>query len=620
MSEDIAAAPETADPAALSLALSGASREEADAFLRDQRHHIHEQLKQIHLDIFEKWLGVALRLATLCVGIAAACFLGAAVWSAAHDDGLVIEAFSVPPDLVARGLTGQVVASELLGNLSNFQAKSPSTRAASSYVNNWGDDIKVEIPETGISVGEFDRFLHAWLGHQTHITGAVYRTANGVVVTARVGSDPVPPVTGGDADLGPLLQKTAEAIYHATQPYRFAQYLWSAGRVKEALAAQQTLVANGSSQDRFWAYNGLVTMYAALQQPEKATKAGRDAIAMRPDSVMPYYNLARAERIAQHDEAALTNSEVALRLKSDPDVSGQTWADTRPWVACLAASLHGDYRSADEQCRQAEQLPDIANARIQARLLRMSVLAGLHDAAGLVKAFDDLPPTGDAVALAKRAGYQALNELTLGHWSALADNRAVLDSEKMVLPYSFFFNPRSTQPVVAYATAITGDMGRAHALIDRTPVDCNLCLRMRGRIDALEKHWGGADYWFARAARDAPSTPFPFTDWGRMLLDKGDIDGAIAKFTIANKKGPHFADPLEGWGEALMAKNQSHLAVAKFAETNKYAPNWGRLHLKWGEALVYAGKPAEAKAQFARAAQLDLTPSEKAELARINHV
>ena len=69
-----------------------------------------------------------------------------------------------------------------------------------------------------------------------------------------------------------------------------------------------------------------------------------------------------------------------------------------------------------------------------------------------------------------------------------------------------------------------------------------------------------------------------------------------------------------------MAKNQSHRALAKFAEAEKYAPNWGRLHLKWGEALVYSGKPTDAKAQFARAAQLDLTPSEKAELARINHV
>ena len=67
-----------------------------------------------------------------------------------------------------------------------------------------------------------------------------------------------------------------------------------------------------------------------------------------------------------------------------------------------------------------------------------------------------------------------------------------------------------------------------------------------------------------------------------------------------------------------LAKNQSHLALAKFAEAEKYAPNWGRLHLKWGEALGYAGKPEEAKAEFARAVALDLTPSEKAELARWN--
>jgi len=99
-------------------------------------------------------------------------------------------------------------------------------------------------------------------------------------------------------------------------------------------------------------------------------------------------------------------------------------------------------------------------------------------------------------------------------------------------------------------------------------------------------------------------------------LDRGQPDAAIAQFTIANEKGPHFADPLEGWGEALMANNKSHLALAKFAEAEKYAPNWGRLHLKWGEALVWAGRKDDAKAQFDRAAQLDLTPSEKTQLVR----
>ena len=60
--------------------------------------------------------------------------------------------------------------------------------------------------------------------------------------------------------------------------------------------------------------------------------------------------------------------------------------------------------------------------------------------------------------------------------------------------------------------------------------------------------------------------------------------------------------------------------MAKFAEAEKYAPNRGRLHLKWGQALAYAGKRDEARAKFARAAALDLTPSEKSELARMLHV
>jgi tetratricopeptide (TPR) repeat protein len=275
---------------------------------------------------------------------------------------------------------------------------------------------------------------------------------------------------------------------------------------------------------------------------------------------------------------------------------------------------------ANAQCRQAEQLPDAANTRIQARLLRMSVLAALHDAAGLREAYNDLPPPDNALDPAERAAYEALQELALGHWSVLADNRPVLASGRVGLPYGFFFTPRNARPALAYAMAVNGDLAGAHALIDRTPVDCNLCLRMRGRIDARGGNWVGATYWFTRAARDAPSTPFPFTDWGRALLNKGDADGAIEKFKLASQKGPHFADPLEGWGEALMAKNQSHLALARFEEANKYAPNWGRLHLKWGEALAYSGKPADAKAQFVRAAALDLTPSEKSELAKVSHV
>ena len=183
MAEDIAAATESADPAALSLALAGASRAEADAFLRDQRHHLQEQLKQIHLDIFEKWLGVALRLATLCVGLAVVIGLGAALWAAAHADGLVVEAISVPPRFAQAGISGEVVADDLMNKLGAIRniAVANSLDESKEVSRDRDQDIKVEIPETGISLGQAWHYLRLWLGHERRVTGNLRAADDGAI-------------------------------------------------------------------------------------------------------------------------------------------------------------------------------------------------------------------------------------------------------------------------------------------------------------------------------------------------------------------------------------------------------------------------------------------------------
>ena len=179
----------------------------------------------------------------------------------------------------------------------------------------------------------------------------------------------------------------------------------------------------------------------------------------------------------------------------------------------------------------------------------------------------------------------------------------------------------STQgwPSLAYDMAEAGDIAGARTVIAKTPLDCDGCVDMRGAIADVEGHWPEAEHWYAMVSARAPSLPYYPFHWGRMLLHKGDLDGAIAKFALANQKGPHFADPLEMWGEALIAKNRSDLALAKFEEADKYAPNWGRLHLKWGEALLWSGDKAGAQKQFAMARALDLTPAEKSELVKVSH-
>jgi tetratricopeptide (TPR) repeat protein len=178
------------------------------------------------------------------------------------------------------------------------------------------------------------------------------------------------------------------------------------------------------------------------------------------------------------------------------------------------------------------------------------------------------------------------------------------------------FLPTVAAPLMAYAEARLGRMSAAESRIAATPADCYDCLITRARIAESQGQHAQADGWFSRAVDGQKSIPIAYAYWGQALLERGDFDAAITKFTLANQKGPKFADPLEMWGEALVRQNRSDRALAKFAEAEKYAPNWGRLHLKWGEALVYAGKKDEAQKQFARAAALDLSPADKAELAK----
>jgi tetratricopeptide (TPR) repeat protein len=126
----------------------------------------------------------------------------------------------------------------------------------------------------------------------------------------------------------------------------------------------------------------------------------------------------------------------------------------------------------------------------------------------------------------------------------------------------------------AWAKAMSGDLAGANALIATTPLDCDTCVRMRGKIAALEHDWADAERWFTQETRQAPSIPYAYVDWAAERLARGDVDGAIAKLVTAHQKGPHYADALELWGEALMKKGDYKGAAAKFQEAAKYAPNW----------------------------------------------
>jgi len=550
------------------------------------------------------------------------------LWKAAHDDSLVIQAFSVPPDLAARGLTGEAIAAQVQDRLAAIQDAVQTSRPANSYASNWGDDVKVQIPDTGMSIGEFYRLLVSWFGSETRISGEVYRTPQGIAMAVRTTGQPGDIVRGSEADLDSVVQKAAEAIYARTQPYRYGMYLAATSPVKNrprVNAILYQLAATGSPLDKTWSYMGIAT-YAEFTDPLRAPAINAKAIPIAPDFALAYENIGAEEQTLSHDEAALApwRKTIAILSAGNGGVTERARNIILPSIVAGVAELKGDFEAALHNYGVAASLPEYAGiAKIADHKLAYA-LGSLHEQgrARLQWSRRGVPKVAQGQVRVAHSDIQSL--AAVPDWAGVLAAKA--DLERLLIPtppppftaeYTKQILAREIWPYAAEALAHTGDMKGAEALIAKTPLNCLICVRVRGDIAAMRRDWAEAARWYAMASAQSPSIPFADNDWGRMLMAKGDLDGAMAKFESANRKGPHFADPLEMWGEALILKNRSDLALAKFEEAAKYAPNWGRLHLKWGEALLYSGRGGDAGKQFAIASSLDLSASDRAALGRV---
>jgi tetratricopeptide (TPR) repeat protein len=591
---------------------------ELDAFLREQTRlarlqseHLHEQrvlvLSRLRWGRFSDRVKALLQVMTAVVGFFVALGIAAMAWAAHEDHGLVIDAFSVPPDLARDGLTGQVAASRFLDKLQAMQsATEDSDRPTKSYQSNWGPDIKVEIPETGLTLSEFEKLLRERIGHVDHVTGEVVKTPSGVAVTARLGDAPPQTFTGPAADYDALAQKAAEAVYRANQPYRYAEYLDNTGRVDEALQVIAELATKGPQSERGWAY----AKWAAMElndrgDPVAAARHSAMGIGYSPGSDLnARISQVNTEVWSGHEEGNLKLSGIIADLAQRrlPDTSKFFFQEnklvSRAWLLFVVP----DYPAAAEAWKRMLREGFTSHYGKLAPHMAATAQALGHDprSARATMATAPSPDERDVLWDVATGAFTALPNYWIaaeeGNWrGAFDDARAVdaaLEAGKGARPIYAQMQKVWIWPLEALAQARSGDLTGARALIERTPTDCYLCLRVRGQIAAQSRDWAQAERWFAAAVRLAPSLPLAYAEWGRTRLDRGDADGAIALLKIAHVKTPRFADALETWGEALVAKRDYQGAIAQFQRAQALAPRWerNRLALARARALEAAAK------------------------------
>ncbi len=521
---------------------------------------------------------------------------------AMSDHSLVVEDFTVPSDFAARGITSQALAEDLASRVAAIRAvaNSHSPDYSREVRADQGGMLKVQIPETGISVDELERFLHRWLGHQTIVSGELREGPGGAIslVLHIAGTDPIS-VRGSSADLDGLMQTAAEKAFEIFDPYNDAIYLAVTGHPDEAYDAIERYVHGPRlsampRREQAAAY-ALIALSPDVRRDLSSALVVTD---IDPRVATGWALAASTSSILGHDAAAVDFSRQALGTKRrDQPASEQDSYSELITVAHATidralgdfAALRSDYEAQLRGYRPvADQYAYYAQV---AALLHDETTARQDLAVALVGG------SPDSTVLQARWGVSS----AAGDWvQALDAAKALVPQEKAQVPESSVQNLSGSletqvateyRPLLAYAEAMTGDTTSATALISQTPTDCYLCVRTRAKIAAAAAaaaaaggdpasaaaNGATADRWFAEAVRQAPDLPMAYYEWGEALLARGDLAGAARELSVAHEKGPHFADPLKDWGDVLAKQGHWSDALAKYDEALKYAPNWAAL-------------------------------------------
>lgn len=584
--------------------------------LEDQSRLIRAQISQLTR---QRWRDVIVTL----LGLILLGGIIAFVVSASRADGVVVEAISVPPDFAQRGLTGTVVAGQLLDKLAEMQAKTETLRAERSYANSWSDNVEIEVPYANVSIGEARRLLRQWLGKQTRLSGEVTELPDGrIALTSRLDNGVPARAEGKPEEFDALLAKNAEAIYAETQPYRYAVWLTRNGRKDEAVPIMRRLTVVEDENDRLWGYNGLA-IASTTDLAEKA-RLYKAALAIRPDFTPALNNLVLAESTAGNAEAAFqlgrqldglhAQMRRDMRAEAADFVHLQNQSSVRRAQgdnlgAALAdrALLGTRFESVNARLTPVNLHSDLAYARDVPAARQSLAETGLRAPGALAALLEELGP---------EQGPGPVEAEVLEDWPRMARLYApILTDAATRNRVVTQFDPTTTlRSALAIAQARSGQAAAALATIAPTPLDNDTAVIARATVLSLAGRAAEADALFAKLAARTPSLPGANESWAEMLVLRGEGARAAEQARLAIRKGPKWPDPQRTLGDALLLTGDTKGALAAYAKGVKMAPNWGALRLRYGDALLKSRDRAGALREWRAGIALPLSPADRAAL------
>ena len=166
--------------------------------------------------------------------------------------------------------------------------------------NAWTGDIAIEVPETGISIGQLERTLKARFGHDQHIEGDLVQTEKGGLaltvrgtgILSRTFTDEVP-------NLNKLLTEAGEYVFGQSQPGLWAAYLSNNDRYDDAISFAQAAYPAADSSERpyllnYWANSVGGKEGGSDVELRQSLTLYWEALRLKPDFWLAYNNIMNA--------------------------------------------------------------------------------------------------------------------------------------------------------------------------------------------------------------------------------------------------------------------------------------------------------------------------------------
>ncbi len=585
--------------------------------LKLQSQALRAQHRQLGAQCLHDRIRTVYQSALSLVALLVLAIIGYAIYSAATDQSVVVNQFQVPPAYAAQGNSGRVIASAFLDRLQVLQASTRSSQAAPALQDAWSNQIRMQVPDVHVSLGDVRRTLHQWLGHEILINGDLVQQGNQIVLTVRGTGFAAKTFSGTPDTLPALINDAADYVYGSAEPYLYADDLELSGQDAQAIQFVQAAFPTASAKEKPWLLTAWGNALSDLTQNAAAADKFREALRLNPHYWNAYEALQAIQILLGEEEAAY---QTGIAFERATRRNG--------WFAAHVPAIfynNQDYLRMDLPMEHQEFLADEASHGGQGTNIGQDapqdaeLLARMHVDRQASFTLQTSPGAGsDHYVMAETDYVQGLMALDQQNYSqAVSDLEAM---QALFAQYPAVTTNYDTNPIcyLGLAEEFAGHPNKADTAIAQGGhfVDC---YRFKGDIADHRGNWPQAQKEYAAAVALAPSLPMAYDSWGMALMRHHDYANAIVKFQEANQRGPHWCDPLEHWGEALVAEGKYSEAIKKYAKAAKYTPGWGALELHWGQALDNLGEHSQALTHYQAAQEHgeSLTAAEHATLAML---